>query len=459
MIVPIEDIISDIESERCVLILGPDLVDFGVNTLFETMCAELTADPTYSQLVDLQPQHIFMNDEMFQLRPGARESSLFRFMEAFYKKQTVLDEPLSKIAKMKFHLVLSLLPDNRISRTYEALNLPFQFGYYPREENPKPVEKPTKDKPLIYNLLGNFAEEDYIVTFDHLFTYLSGIMGKRELPQTLLESIKKANSFIFLGVQFERWYVQLLLRIITNSRDGKDKLSLLKGSAGSEMRSFITQRLDLKFLEEEPTDFLDELFDKCDEKGILKISKPKSHAKVFISYNHKDAETVGKIKKYLDQSSIEYLLDERDMPGGQKIKDFVGYVQNVDCVLSVVSENSLLSPWVSQETQLTLAKPDVFFLPCYIDETFMDKSFPERAEKHVDAKIAGIDEQIKLRGKNSTDDLQADRKQWEIYWRNLPDNLSALTQRKCLNIMPGELEENIEQVISAILGHIKNKTK
>ncbi len=455
MLVPIEDILSDIESERCVLIIGPDLIDFGGKSFFEALCAELTTDPRLSQMVDLQPQHIFMNDEMLQLKPGERESSLFRFIEGFYKKQNTLDLPISKIAKIKFHLILSLIPDNRITNVYDSLNLPYQFGYFPREENPAPVEKPTKEKPLIYNLLGNFQEEDYIVTFDHLFTYLSGIMGKREMPQTLQETIKKANSFIFLGVQFERWYVQLLLRIISNSRDGKDKLSLLKTSSGNEMRSFITQRLDLKFLEEDPTAFLDEIYDACDKNGDLKIAEAKKLAKVFISYNHKDAEIITRIKPYLEKAGIEYLQDERDMPAGEKIKDFVSQVQNVDCVLSVVSENSLLSAWVSQETQLTLQQPDIFFLPCTIDNTFMDKTFPERAEKHVDAKIAEIDEKIIQRGKNSTDDLLAERKHWETYWKNLAGNLNEITQRKCVDISPANLDANMPQVVDAILQFMK----
>ena len=459
MKIQIEDIISDIQDESCVLIIGPDIIDFDGKTLFEKLCSDLNSDANMKDVVDIQPQHIFMQDEMFQLQPNARESSLKRFLGEFYKKQTVLDEPLSKIAKIKFHVILSLLPDKRLPEIFDKLNLPYQFGFYTKEEVPAPVEKPHINKPLIYNLLGNFEEEEYVITFDHLFTYLSGIMGKRELPQTLLETIKKARSFMFLGVQFERWYVQMMLRIITDSKERQDKLSLLKSPDSSELRGFVTRRLDLNFMEDEPMDFLQVLYDKCNEKGVLKIPEAKSIAKVFISYNHKDAAVVDQMKKHFDENSIAYLLDERDMPGGEKIADFVDKVKNVDCVVSIVSENSLMSAWVSQETHLTLLNPNILFLPCYIDEAFMDGQITVRAEKHVDDKIAEINAQIMQRGKNPTDDLQVERKQWETYWQNFTSNLNNITQRKCINLLPENFESNMSEVISAIAKNAKRASQ
>ena len=225
----IQDIIADIKRENCVLILGPDIVDFGDKSFFEAMCQEFIEDAGHKNIIDAAPQYVFTNEELLQLMPTAKETTLLRMMEGFYQRQTAFDIPLKKISQIPFHLIISLMPDDRLQRIFISQNLDYNYGHYPREGAHAPIEKPTKEKPLIYNLLGDFSELDAIITFDHLFTFLSGIMGKRELPQVIQETLKKAWTFVFLGVHFEKWYVQLLLRIIT-SKEKKDKYTILKNS-------------------------------------------------------------------------------------------------------------------------------------------------------------------------------------------------------------------------------------
>src|SRR5580700_671853 len=89
-----QDIMEDIENESCVLIIGPDLANFGDKTFFEQMCEELRNDNQYSQLIDLSPEYVFLHEELLQLKPTARETTLLRRMEKFYRDQTQFDEPL-----------------------------------------------------------------------------------------------------------------------------------------------------------------------------------------------------------------------------------------------------------------------------------------------------------------------------------------------------------------------------
>jgi hypothetical protein len=452
-------LLRDISAEKCVLVIGPDVIDYDGKTFFEAMCNNLAQNEKYRDLVDLVPQHIFMNDEMFQLKPGAKEISFFRFMESFYAEQNSVNDVLKKIAKIKFSLIISLFPDKRIAHIFDELHMPYQFGYYPRESSPASVNQPSADCPLIYNLFGNYEERDYIFTFDHLFTFLSGIMGKRELPQVLLAELKKASTFLFLGVQFEKWYVQLLLRILVSSAENNEKLSMLKDMKTTDIRTFVSRRLDLNFLETEPSDFLNQLYTHCEGADLLKLDKPKSKAKVFISYSHADAEFAQKLKHSFEEYQVEYLLDERDMPGGEKIKDFVSLVKEVDCVLSIVSEHSLLSPWVSQETQLTLENPDIFFLPCNIDNSFLDDEgvLTEKVKVRVTERISEINQQIEKRGLNAIDDLTDERKRLSEFWNNFPNNLKEIKARKCLDITPEHYDKNIPLVIETIMGHTRKR--
>jgi len=448
-----QDILSDIENESCVLIVGPDLVDFGDKSFFEVLIDDLQKDSQYSQLIDITPQYVFLHEELLQLKPGARETTLLRYMERFYQRQSQYDEPFRKISQIPFHLIVSFMPDARLRKIFKDQNLDFQYSHYPREENPLPVDKPTSKTPLIYNILGDFGEGDVIITFDHLFQYLSGIMGKRELPYAIQETFKKARTFLFLGVHFERWYVQLILRIIT-TKEKKEKYSILKKEGGSEVYAFMARRLELDFMETEPLDFLNQLYEQCSARNLLKSAgKLAALARVFISYSHNNMAVAVQVQQFLKTKNIEVLRDEDAMPGGQKIDDFIDNVKKVDCVLAIISKDSLLSPWVIQEIITTLEKTDKYLLPCQLDDSFLDKGFMETAGQVVDEKISTIDERVKQRGRSNADDLFSERNRWIEYFNCLPRVLKELTRRKCISLKSQDLDDNLVKVAENILNN------
>lgn len=445
----LQDIIADIKRENCVLIIGPDIVDFGDKSFFETMCEEFTQDARHKNIIDTAPQYIFANEELLQLMPAAKETTLLRMMEGFYQRQTAFDVPLKKVSQIPFHLVISLMPDDRLQRIFDSQNLNYSYGHYPREVAHAPVEKPTKEKPLIYNLLGDFNELDAIITFDHLFTFLSGIMGKRELPQTIQETLKKARTFVFLGVHFEKWYVQLLLRIIT-SKEKKDKYTILKNNNHNDVCTFIARRLELDFLPTEPIQFLDELYIACGNQEILKTVKTKFKARVFISYSSKDKAVVEKIEQRLRGEQIEIVRDEISSHAGQKIENFIDTIKNVDCVMLVASENSLQSPWVSKEIVTTIQNKKLF-VPCYIDKSFLDVQFWENLKIKIKDKVDEIGKKIVARGTDEVSDLEAEGKDWREFNNTLPTIKNELNRGITKSLMADDFERNISQVIQTII--------
>lgn len=448
-----QDIMEDIENESCVLIVGPDLANFGEKTFFEQMCEELRNDTQYSALIDLSPEYVFLHEELLQLKPAARETTLLRRMEKFYRDQTQFDEPFRKIAQMPFHLIVSFLPDDRLKKIYEDQGQHFEYKHYPREENPQPVSKPTRRSPLLYNILGDFSEGDVIITFDHLFQYLSGIMGKRELPHAIQEAFKRARTFLFLGVHFERWYVQLILRIIT-MKEKREKYSILRKVGSSEVYAFMARRLELDFLEAEPIEFLNRLYDACAERKLLKSAVRSAVAKVFISYSHQNKDVAVQVEASLKQKNIEVVIDEESMSGGMKIDDFIETVKRVDCVLAIISRDSLLSPWVTKEILMTLDETDTYLLPVYLDKAFMDAGFGDTAGTIVDEKRAALLDRIKQRGRSNTDDLTTELNRWSEYYGGLPRVLKELASRKCLGLQEGGIDDNLNRIAADVL---KNK--
>ncbi|KPA12339.1 Toll-Interleukin receptor domain protein, partial [Candidatus Magnetomorum sp. HK-1] len=84
----------------------------------------------------------------------------------------------------------------------------------------------------------------------------------------------------------------------------------------------------------------------------------KQHAKtLFISYNHKDIAFVKRLKNDLVQANIPLIIDIDSMKFGDDIREFIERsVKESDITLSVISENSLKSPWVMLETLETFLR-------------------------------------------------------------------------------------------------------
>lgn len=445
----LQDIIADLKDESCVLVLGPDILEYAYDSFFETLCKELIAYDKAEEWIDVSPQHIFLHEELLQLQPNAKQGSLIRFIKNFYEAQTQLDKPFEQIAQIPFHLIVSLMPDNRLGEVFQRQNFNYQYGYYPKEENPKPVDKPTKINPLIYNLTGDLSESDVVLTFDDFFSYLSGIMNKRELPHILEETLKKARTIVFLGVHFEKWNIQLLLRIIT-PQNKKDKFMLLKNQPADGSTAFVAKkRLEIDFLNFEPIDFLNALYEQCREHDLLKKVISKNKKKIFISYNHSDKPKVLDIKNALNEKNIEVIRDEEAMSGGEYIEDFMSIIASVDCVLLVVSKNSMLSPWVSKEIMMTI-KTEKYLLPCYLDDEFLRPGFVEECNTYADLEIDRIFQEMKKRQAASIKDLVFKRENWVEYQNNLPDIIDKLKKINCVSLKPSDYDTGMEKIITTI---------
>ena len=446
----LKDITADIKSGNCILILGPDIIDFGEKSFFEAMCDELISNGAGKSVIDTAPQYIFVNEELLQLMPNAKETTLLRMMDEFYQKQTAFDLPFTKIAQIPFHLIISLMPDDRLQKIFANQNLDYNYAHYPREGTHLPVEKPSIEKPLLYNLLGDFIDKDAIITFDHLFEFLSGIMGKRELPDEIQWTLKSANSFIFLGVHFEKWYVQLILKIITSEK--KENYIIQKSNSNADICTFVARRHQLDFLETDPSQFLDQLYNECVEKGIVKTSVQKSKASVFISYSSVDIEIAKKVEAKLKEKQIEVIRDEISTHAGQKIENFITTIKNVDSVLLIVSQNSLRSTWVSKEIIATLDNHKNL-LTCYIDKSFLDYQFWEDLKVLAKNKVEEIGHKIIHRGTDSILDLEAEGNDWRAYNSNLPIIKNELNR----GIAKSLIDDNFDATINHITEHIVKK--
>lgn len=115
-----------------------------------------------------------------------------------------------------------------------------------------------------------------------------------------------------------------------------------------------------------------------------------SHLNIFISYNHGDTAMMKKVFGYLEDCGYNVKCDQQDMRAYERIEDFIkNALDQADCILSLVSERSLKSAWVSLE--MTAArnfdKTGKKWIPLRLDNSFQSDDVLDEAHEEIKARI------------------------------------------------------------------------
>ncbi len=286
-------IIETIQEEKCVLLLGPDI--------FTGEDGGSLHDDFYSKLALENSDKIlayYKDDGFFLFKDTIAKTRIISKIKNYYK-QPFPTQIYEKIAQIPFNLIICVTPDNILDRQFKNSNLPHEFEYFAKYKNPLPLKSPTKNQPLIYNLFGNILDEESLVlSHDDLFEYLQSILGGNSLPDELKKTLKTANNYIFLGFQFDKWYVQLLLRLL-NLHDERYKFARFAASQrlNKETHTLCVTHFKIEFVNKDITDFIDNLHNHCNTAGVLRKVDT-----VQLSFSEQ-------IKKKIEAAQIEEALE------------------------------------------------------------------------------------------------------------------------------------------------------
>lgn len=178
---------------------------------------------------------------------------------------------------------------------------------------------------------------------------------------------------------------------------------------------------------------------------------------VFLSYNHADAADASDIRDALRAASIEVRMDVDAMPPGTAIRDFIrASIRATGATVCIVSERSLLSGWVGQETALALALLDIWvqrrFIACYLDTAFLDSGFRLRATERIDNRLAEIEELFPQYAERRIDtvDLNAEKSRLFELRHQLGTILDRLRGSLCLDIRPPARAASLERLVQSL---------
>lgn len=277
-----DDLLKAIEYENCVLFLGPDIsVDENGESLHEKFFRNIS-----------NPKRKYIDSEGFFM-PGS-ETRLINVSKDYYSKEFPLQNKtgtnlLKKLAQIPFRLIVSLAPDDTMHRIFREYNMPHKAFAYSgvKHEEDEPVSNGTDENvTVIYNALGNAAENGrYVYSHKQLNEYIKSDEDIK-FPLDVEVKIKKDETthYLFLGFDFNKWHIRLLMFEL-NLLPEVESYAFDANKTGENNREFIKKQFNIDCIEANFSEFTDTLLKKSKEAGLTR-----SLDRTFVEEMLKDLE-------------------------------------------------------------------------------------------------------------------------------------------------------------------------
>jgi hypothetical protein len=212
----------------------------------------------------------YENDELFLFPDAIAKSRVYYQLKAFYQ-QDFQRELYGQVARLPLKLFINASPDRFLANTLGEGK--HHFAYFHKTDPQDNVPKPDLEKPLVYNLLGALEEEEesLLMTHDDLYEFLEAMLARQRLPRKLTDEIFAARSLIFLGFRFDKWYVQLLLRLL-KVHDVRSRFAryATEQRFNADTLSICEEQFKIEFIGQDIDGFLAELYQRCEAENLLR---------------------------------------------------------------------------------------------------------------------------------------------------------------------------------------------
>lgn len=285
-------IVAKILQEQCVLVLGPEVfVDDKNVDLQKKLIDQLNVENNDNISRYYQKEGFFLFDDPY------KRTLICHTIKSFYNDISC-SELLCKIAKIPFHVILTVTPDVLIQKAFSKQNFDFQSGYYKKDKPPQTIKPPSRNFPLIYNVFGSVnSEESMILTHNDLYDYFKSIFARKSMPDHLKLLLREVKNIIFLGVPFEKWYMQLLLRELDIHKLHYEFTRFAANiSITDDLRTFCHEQFKVNFIPHNIAEFVEELYSKFDQKDLRETKG-------------KERTIANRLKKYVASGTIDDALD------------------------------------------------------------------------------------------------------------------------------------------------------
>lgn len=283
------DILDSIEADSCVLFVGPYAFKNEEGDTIEQALGKYLKLDKVDEGTHRRIKRFYKDDGLFFFKKEGYQDRVAGMIRQFYEDEfRPQADMIQKIAQIPFSLIVNLNPDKFIQNTFDSpeVGLPYYHDFYDKSgEIPKKYIQPKGSKTLIYNLLGYVGkEESLILTHDNLFDYLQSLFAENKMHKDLKSYIQNAHAYVFLGLPIDKWYTQLLLRLLKLNQKSKNELDRL--AAANENFNTIIYKEQFHFNIQNITaqEFISLFYEECREEDLLK-SMDINYSKVTYNIN------------------------------------------------------------------------------------------------------------------------------------------------------------------------------
>lgn len=266
-------------NKKCILVLGPEFINIDSSEVdFTVSIQDYLAERKFPEL---SKGHYFSEDGFLQFNKFIDHNEITDILTElsnFYKKLEVTPS-YDKLARLPFTSIISLSPDDLIVKAYGNINKGNEFCRYKNSGFQDAPLETSEDKPLIYNMVGHYDYPNNLVfTFDNLFIFLNKIFQNDVFPN-FRAHITEADSFLFLGFNYSKWYLKLIFYMLEKFRgvNSYDFSTNAIFNYNVDEKAFNAQKIEyfkkgsfkLNFSQENEKEFIEKLFNACRGRGIL----------------------------------------------------------------------------------------------------------------------------------------------------------------------------------------------
>jgi hypothetical protein len=289
-----DTILENVETDKTILCIGADL--------FSNINGKL--DVHLREIIGASPDVRIYEDGLFNFKNRSDMTSYIKIKKFYNQELPDVAAVLDKLAQIRFSTIISLNPDAQLTKAFDHQGYTYNYVYHYPNTPAKELPQPSPNKPLIYNLLGDINyRESMVLTHEDLFEFLESVVQGKSISATLKEQIKAAYNFVFIGLPFEKWHTQLLLRFLQKDINRMALKFAANHAQDENIEMFCQDEFNITCVPTNVADFVNELYERCKSAQLLK-GKPKTvnQFEVWSKQVRKDelAEVVEEVIDYFD---------------------------------------------------------------------------------------------------------------------------------------------------------------
>lgn len=345
------NLIDKINTEKCIVILGPHLATKDDGSII----TELN-----SKLAKIDKVTYYKDEDVLGIAAKTRNNFLQPKINAFFDEYRP-NEVYELLSEIPFSLVINTTPDKFLLKAMKDKGRSPSYSYYHKglpvenyEHNfEKGEESEDKITTHIYNIFGDYNfHGSLVLTFKDMYEYLYSIMQKDNLDVELRTKIHDAETVLFFGCSFDKWYFQLFFQLFLQIMDFDDDSDVLNSSDLDpnklNTKNFIMNEFSMDFFEDDATKAI-KVLNEAVKSGKISWEKEDSFdgppPKVFISYKWggESEQIANELKDALTEKKIVIKIDKEELPYKGNIEEFEKHIGQADSILVVVSHAYLES--------------------------------------------------------------------------------------------------------------------